>query len=279
MKNLKQSLSQCYGRELEQRKHWYSPAAEAYQQARPRYPSALIDRVAEIAQLRSNSTLLEVGCGPAVATPDFAALGCRITGVEPNPDFHRLARATCAPYSNVELHNCSFEEWALESEQFDAVLAASSFHWIPPDIGYPKAAAALHSKGHLILLWNKELQPRYEVYRQLSPVYEAHAPSLNRTYEDRATQVAILDELGQMAIASGQFQDLVSEWFEVEVTYPIEKYLLLLKSYSPYLKLAPPQQQNLFEGLQQILEQNSDTIQLSYISAFHIARPLKISKT
>ena len=276
MKDLKQTLlDECYGKDLEQRKHWYSPAAaEAYHQVRPRYPQALVDQVVEIAQLSSDSTLLEVGCGPAIATPAFAVLGYRMVCVEPNPDFYRLAQQTCAPYPNVELQNCSFEEWVLAPQTFDAVLAASSFHWISPEIGYPKAAAALHPEGHLILLWNKELQPQYEVYQQLSGVYQTHAPALNRRYEDSMTQVAILNELGQMAIASGQFKDMVSGHVEVEVTYSINQYLLLLNTYSPYLKLEPQQKQHLFAGIRQVLEQNGDTIQLSYVSAFHITQPI-----
>lgn len=274
MKDLKQTLrNDCYGKDLEHRKHWYSPAAEAYQQVRPRYPQALIDQVVDTAQLSADSMLLEVGCGPAIATPAFAALGCRMVCVEPNPDFSRLAEQTCEPYPNVELQNCSFEEWKLTPQTFDAVLAASSFHWIPPEVGYPKAAAALRPDGHLILLWNKELQPRYEVYQQLTEVYQTHAPSLNRSYEDSATQAAILNELGQMAVESGQFKDMIAGHMEVEVTYSIDQYLLLLNTYSPHLKLEPQQKQPLFEGLRQVLEQNGDTIQLSYVSAFHIARP------
>ena len=274
MKDLKQTLlDECYGKSLEQRKHWYSPAAEAYHQVRPRYPQALIDQVVEIAQLSSDSTLLEVGCGPAIATPAFAALGCRMVCVEPNPDFYHLAQQTCKPYPNVELQNCSFEEWELDAGKFDAVLAASSFHWIPPEIGYPKAAAALHPEGYLILLWNKELQPQYEVYQQLSEVYQTHAPSLNRSYEDKATQVAILNELGQMAIESGQFKHMIAAQTQVEVTYSLDQYLMLLNTYSPHLQLELQQKQRLFEGLRQVLEQSGDRIQLSYVSAFQIVRP------
>ncbi len=277
MKDLQQILqNECYGKDLEQRKRWYSPSAEAYYQVRPRYPQALIDRVIEIAQLTAHSTLLEVGCGPAIATPAFAALGCAMVCVEPNGDFYRLAQQACEPYANVELQNCSFEEWPLAAGKFDAVLAASSFHWIPPAIGYPKAAAALRPEGYLILLWNKELQPRYEVFQQLESVYQAHAPQLKRTYEDNATQAAILDQLGQMAIASGQFKDMVTGQVEVEVTYSVDQYLLLLTTYSPHLKLEPQQKQPLFEGLRQVLKQNGDTVQLSYVSMFHIARPQSI---
>jgi hypothetical protein len=113
-----------------------------------------------------NAHLTEKRC--KLATPAFVTLGCAMVCVEPNPDFYRLAQQTCAVYPNVELQNCSFEEWHLEPQRFDAVLAASSFHWIPPEVGYPKAVAALRSEGHLILLWNKELQPSYEVYQQFS---------------------------------------------------------------------------------------------------------------
>jgi putative lipase involved disintegration of autophagic bodies len=60
MKDLKQILQdECYGKDLEQRKRWYSPAAEAYYQVRPRYPQALIDRVVDITQLSGDSILLE----------------------------------------------------------------------------------------------------------------------------------------------------------------------------------------------------------------------------
>jgi cyclopropane fatty-acyl-phospholipid synthase-like methyltransferase len=83
MKDLAQEIRSCSGRDLEERKHWYSPAAEAYNKARPHYPQALVQQVIEIAQLSSESTLLEVGCGPGTATVSFAELDCSITGIEP----------------------------------------------------------------------------------------------------------------------------------------------------------------------------------------------------
>ncbi len=274
MNNLSQILEQhYYGRDLEQRKHWYSPAAEAYYQARPRYPRELIDRILAITHLNSSSSILELGCGPAIATVDFAALGCELVGIEPNPDFYRLGQQVCQVYPNVKLHNCTFEEWELPRQKFDAIVAATSFHWIYPQIGYPKVVTALRPQGQLVLLWNKELQPRFEVYQQLSEVYKIHAPLLDRSYENPQTQVAILDRLGQMAIESGYFQDLVFEWMEVKTHYSIDRYLLLLNTYSNHLKLTPLQQQELFAGLRQVLEHTGETIELFYVSAFQIVRP------
>ncbi|MBV8887649.1 MAG: class I SAM-dependent methyltransferase [Chroococcidiopsidaceae cyanobacterium CP_BM_RX_35] len=271
-KDLKQAISSYTSQDLEQRKRWYSPAAEAYNKTRPRYPEKLIQRVVEIAQLSSNSKILEVGCGPGTATVALAQYGFSMICVEPNPDFYQLVQQNCASYPNVEIQNTSFEEWILETEKFDLVLAASSFHWIPLEVGYLKAANALRADGQLILLWNMELQPRYEVYQDLSEVYKVHAPSLAR-YEEREDQEESLRWLGQVVIDSGKFKELVSEQFECEVTYSVKDYLMLLSTYSPYLKLDSQSRDALFAGLREKIEQNyGGSLELSYLSAFHIAR-------
>jgi SAM-dependent methyltransferase len=70
-----------------------------------------------------------------------------------------MARLNCRSYPSVEVINTPFEKWDLEPEAFDAVLAASSMHWIPSEVAYPKAHSALKNDGHLVLLWNKELRP------------------------------------------------------------------------------------------------------------------------
>jgi hypothetical protein len=80
-----------------------------------------------------------------------------------------------------------------------------------------------------------------------------------------------------MAIESGQFKDMVAGQLEVEVTYSVDQYLLLLTTYSAHLNLEVQQKQCLFAGLRQVLTQNGDTIQLSYVSMFHIARPNVLS--
>ena len=87
------------------------------------------------------------------------ALACAMVCLEPNSDFCAMVRQNCKAYLSVQVINQSFEEWDLEPEAFDAVLAASSMHWIPAEIGYAKASDALKEDGHLILLWNKEPQP------------------------------------------------------------------------------------------------------------------------
>jgi SAM-dependent methyltransferase len=271
--DLKQAIASYSGRDLTQRKNWYSAAAVAYNQARPRYPQALIQQVIAIAQLSSASSILEVGCGPGTATIPFAQLGCSIVCLEPNLAFYRLAQENCNAYPKVDLQNTSFEEWTVEIGKFNAVLAANSFHWISPEISYSKAAQALQGKGYLVLLWNKELQPSYPIYQRLAEIYQAHVPSFAYQYQDAATQGKILRGLGQMVTDSGQFKTVISDHMVLQVTYPVDQYLTLLNTYSPYLNLDEQTREDLFTGLRDCIDQNFDgVLHLSYISAFHIAQ-------
>lgn len=274
MKDWEQQLKDYSGKDLQQRKNWYSEVADAYNKVRPRYPKELISRTVELAKLPFDAIILEVGSGPGIATVPFAQLGFSIICLEPSQEASFLAQQNCATYPFVEITNTTFEEWKLETKRFHAVLAANAWHWVPPEVGYPKAAAALQENGSLILLWNMTPQPPYEVYQALNEVYQLQAPSLAR-YEDRETQQKILQGIGQNVIDSGWFKNLVSEQLPCEITYSIDDYLTLLSTLSPYMMLEPQKRNALFEGLREVLEKSCPrSIQVSYLSAFHIAQKI-----
>ncbi|MEM6403078.1 MAG: methyltransferase domain-containing protein [Cyanobacteria bacterium P01_D01_bin.116] len=255
---------------LEQRKNWYSKVADAYNRTRPRYPQELIHNTLELAKISKNTNILEIGCGPGTATTEFGKLGCSMVCLEPSQESCDLARQNCADFPNVEIINTTFEEWELQPNRFDTVLAATSFHWISPE-GYPKLDQALKDDGNLILLWNKEPQPSYEVYQILDEVYQKQVPSLSR-YEARGTTERILRELGENVVKSGLFKDLVFECVECQRSYTIDDYLTLLSTLSPYIVLDFQQRDDLFNDLRDILRKNlGETIETSYLSGFHIA--------
>lgn len=256
---------------LEQRKNWYSKVADAYNRTRPRYPQEIISRTIELTKLGGDAKILEIGCGPGTATTEFAKLGFSMVCLEPSQESCNLARQNCARFSDVEIINTTFEEWELQTNKFNAVLAATSFHWVSPEIGYPKVEKVLEDNGCLILLWNKEAQPSYQVYQILDEVYQRQVPSLSR-YEDRATQSGILRELGENVVKSGLFKDLIYEYVECHRVYSIDDYLILLSTLSPYIILDSQQGDALFNDLRDTLHKHlGNTIETSYLSAFQIA--------
>lgn len=274
MKDLKFKENQWLSQNAAQRKTWYSSVAQAYHQVRPRYPQKIIEFAVKIAQLPPEAKIMEVGCGPGIATVAFAKLDFSMLALEPSLEMCQLARQNCASYPNVRIQQTLFEEWQPETQTFSTFLAANSFHWIPSQVRYIKAAEVLQDNGSLILLWNLNLQPQYEVYQTLNEVYDIYAPSLVQ-YEDHKKQEEILKELGQNVIESGYFKDLVSKHLPCEITYNTDEYLMLLSTLSPYIGLDSQVRDTLFEGLKEKMEKNyCGKIQLSYLSAVQVAQKI-----
>jgi cyclopropane fatty-acyl-phospholipid synthase-like methyltransferase len=262
---------------LEQRKSWYSNAADAYNRTRPRYPQAIISRVVELTNLSPDSNILELGCGPGTATTSFAKFGCSMTCLEPSLEACEIARQNCIQYPNVEIINTTFEEWELTSTH-DAVLAANSFHWISSEIKYIKTANALKTNGFLILLWNITFKPQDEVYQILHEIYQREAPTLSSTlHQDGGREIheAELGKFGQAIIDSGLYHNLMSEHFSYELTYSIDDYLALLGTFSPCIALESHLRDSLFSSMKQELEKNwGKSFQVPCLASFHIAKKI-----
>ncbi len=257
---------------LQQRADWYVPAAAAYDAVRPGYPAAVIEQVAALAGVGDGSALLELGCGPGTATVAFARLGCAITALEPNPAFVALARERCAGFGRVRIEPLACEQWPVQEQAFDAVLAASSFHWIPAGLGSRTAARALKPAGALILLWNKELQPSLALQERFAASYARFAPHLHRR-ESEAEQEAILAKLAHQLVDPALFTDLRPGHVRIELRYTTEHYLALLSTYSPYLRLEPGPREALFAELRRLIDTEAGgSLELTGFSAFHVAR-------
>ena len=132
----------------------FDQAAELYQDARPEYPAALFERLVEAAKLRRGDRVLEVGPGPGKATLHMVRRGLQVTAVEPGAALAAQARANLAGHP-VEVVNRRFEDWNAQPGEFAAVVAATAWHWLDPDLRYGRAARALRPDGHLAI-WSAQ---------------------------------------------------------------------------------------------------------------------------
>ena len=266
-------ISEYSGKPLGQRSDWYASAAEAYVLARPAYPDMIIKHVISQAGLHQHSRILEIGCGPGTATAAFAKVGCKIDCVEPNPVFCGILQQQFADNSEIRILNSGFEDADVEAGEYDLVLAATSFHWISPAIAYPKAHHALKATGKLALLWNKELLPSKSIFDQLSTCYQGDIADLPK-YETDEEQIDILNQLNQITITSGCFSEFSTCRTITAMNYSTERYLQLLASYSPYLKLDDGVRASLFNCLSRVVNnKHGGNLALRYHSACQIAVP------
>ncbi|MEO0805816.1 MAG: class I SAM-dependent methyltransferase [Cyanobacteria bacterium J06643_4] len=240
----------------ETRRTWYSEAAQAYRQARPRYPDAMVDDVIRTAGLAANSSVFEIGCGPGIATEAFAKRGLVMQSVEPSPAACELARVACQAYPQVTVTNSTFEDFPLAGQTFDAVLAATSFHWVSPEVACKKSAEALRPGGSLILLWATPPQPGVEVCDRIQPIYEQFglADKIRYQLRDHAYYKANFDEFAKTIGDSGFFGHTAVEILSYQSHYSVEKYIALLSTLSDYIALPSTVRSDLFQALSDNLQ-------------------------
>lgn len=119
--------------------------AERYDRARPRYPDALIRRIAAASP---GPGLLVVGSGTGIDARQFQAAGCQVLGVEPD-----ARMAAFAEHHGVPTEVATFEDWDPAGRHFDAVTSGMAWHWVDPVAGAAKAARLLRPGGRLALSW------------------------------------------------------------------------------------------------------------------------------
>lgn len=146
--------------------------AERYHRTRPTYPTALVDRIVAASP---GPDVLDVGAGTGIAAHQFQAAGCRVLGVEPDARMADFARR-----GGVEVEVSTFETWEPAGRQFDAVVAATAWHWVDPVAGAAKAAEVLRPGGRLAMFWHA-FEPPSELVDTFSEVYRRVVPDLPST--------------------------------------------------------------------------------------------------
>lgn len=250
----------------------FDQVADDYDAVRPGYPSALIDDIVTLADLPTNGSLLEIGCGTGQATIPVAQRGYQMICLDIGPALAARAAAKCRSFPNVHIQVGAFEEWTGAAQSFDLVMSATAFHWIPPEIGYPKAAQLLKGSGALAIFSNEHPTPYTDFFANVQEVYQSvvpewSAPQTGTTIEARiaAAASAVND--------TGLFAPVIVRTYPWSQTYTIEQYLKLLTTYSDHRSLAPHKQAQLFEGIATLsATRYGGTIVKPYLAVLYIAK-------
>jgi len=247
----------------------FDQAPEAYDRARPGYPAELVDELLARAGIDSESRILEIGCGTGQLTRLLAPTGATIDCVELSEGMTRLARANLAEFPNVSIHNAAFEEWDGRPASYDLVVSAQAFHWIPPEVGYPKCRSLLSHGGALALIWNLFEPSKDSLDGLVQRVYEREAPELCRRPPHGAeTRIQwTLDELR----ASGCFKEPLLLRYPWTDTFTGDRYADLLRSFSDHRRLDPPKLERLIAGVRTEIEARGGTLDRPQIAVLFFA--------
>jgi SAM-dependent methyltransferase len=255
----------------------FEDVPELYDRVRPTYPDELFAELVAITGMHARSAVLEVGCGTGQATRSLAALGCSVTAIEPGPGLAALARQRLATSPNVEVETSSFEEWDDRGRLFDVVVAASSWHWVDPSIGWRRAHDVLRPGGWMALLGHVVVRRpgEPEVYAETADLHEGFAPGNpdwgHPPLEDevRATE----EGWGPPNDPGGLFGPTIARWYPTVQWFDAEGFADLLRSTSLYRKLDPDTREQLLNAIaERIRTQMGDRASRRYLSVLRVGR-------
>jgi len=232
----------------------FEEIAELYDQVRPSYPEELVEDALALSGIPAGGRILEIGCGPGNATLPFAKRGYRIVGIELGERLAALAVKNCRAYPGVEIQNTAFEDWAIEEKAFDLAISADAFHWIPPEIGYPKVTRALKDSGSAVFFWNVPVDPQTDWSRAIEKVYRERAPQVENP-DKSFTLEWVVGIIKDNLAASGCFGTVTVKQYSWSETYTSEHYLKLLRTFSGHRDLDEDTRNALFAGIHEVLEQ------------------------
>jgi len=203
--------------------------SKRYAQLRLAYHPSVYESV--IAQHKSNGgkldNLLDVGCGPGLATRDLAAYFNHGVGIDPGESMIEVAQSMdikTATSEPVTFKLTSAEEMAgIEDNSIDVITAANAAHWFDMPAFWRRAAQVLRPGGSVALWTSGEMvahsdTPNFvkinEAFKKWQKDYlEAHYGTGNFLVRD-------------------QYKSLVMPWDAIPQTEPFDPASLFRKEWA-----------------------------------------------
>ena len=231
----------------------FDEVPELYDRVRPTYPEQLFADLVAITGIQEGSSVLEVGCGSGQATRSLAALGFSVTAVEPGKGMAALARQRLGCFDNVQVLTSTFEHWDDQGRRFDLLLAAASWHWVEPSIGWPRAHGVLCPGGWMALIGNVVVRRLGEpdLYAETADLHERYCPGNpdwgHPPLEDevRATNAGwgLVEDPGPL------FGLTIVRWYPIVQWFDGAGFADLLRSTSSYRRLEPAVREPLLNAI------------------------------
>jgi SAM-dependent methyltransferase len=250
----------------------FDRVADMYDQFRPGYPEELVDSVIEISGLQKNSRILEIGSGTGKATGLFARRGYAIHCIEPGKNLSAIAARELQEYPLVTYETARFENAQEHLAEFDLVMSAQAFHWIPKEIGYRKASRSLVSGGYLALFWNMHNDSGDHFSVCLERIYRDIAPECDNQGDKEQEQ--IIKERHDEISRSTCFGPVIIRRFPWSHTYPTKEFIGLLHTYSDHLRLPEKIRQQLSQSISEFIDLQGGSIRREYVAVLYMAQKL-----
>jgi SAM-dependent methyltransferase len=251
----------------------FDKVADLYAKVRQGYPAALFGDLGAMGALSPSMRVLEVGCGAGQATVDLADKVRELVALDPGAQLIEAARQRVEHAANVAFVVANFEDYPAEPAAFDLIASAQAWHWIPPQVAYPKAADALAPGGWLAVFGHVPMPPPEPFAAAFKAVVEARFPGAWGQPPPQAAYLPTGPFAGQFD-ASGRFGPAQHRAYDWSWTADAETFGQYLRTDSSYHGIPEAQRFELFDALAAAVDANGGEIPLPWQTHLYAARRL-----
>lgn len=252
-------------------KHTFNAVANEYERFRPSYPLELFQDIIQYSQIEKHDRILEIGCGTGKATSGLVDLGYElITCVELGKNLADITTEKFKHIKSIHVINSAFEDWEDREGSYSLAISATAFHFIQPEIGYPKVSKLLKNKGTAAFFWTVHVPSFDEIYSAIRECYQRFAPQLDDINKPSPDEV--INERLKITEQTNLFDELAVKeyrWFE---EYTSEQFISFLNTHSGHRLLADHIRKSLFNEIKDVIDQYGGVIKKPHLVALFLAR-------
>lgn len=153
---------------------------------------------------------------------------------------------------NVKIITGFFEDWDGPASKFDALISANAWHWIRPEVAYPKAASLLNDNGYLAVFWNfPEIEDK-TISSDIQRITDEKAPAAGglACYYGVSQQVdGLIDKGIEESTKDGLFTHIGTHVLTQKFNMSAEKFVDWIGTYSNIQNLEKKDRENLNKAL------------------------------
>jgi hypothetical protein len=177
-----------------------------------------------------------------------------------------VAQSKLALFPGVEILNADFETWQPRRADYDAVVAFTAFHWIPPELRYLKSAALLRNGGALAVAMTHHVlsEGADPFFLEAQADYDAVGVG-----GDPPGPPESMSGVGAEMEASGLFGVVDERRYLWDIVYTADEYIDVLSTFSPNIAMEDSRRRRLFELLRTRI--GDATVRKTYLATLDVA--------
>lgn len=253
----------------------FDTIAASYEKMRPGYVAELYNALFEYIPINENSSAVEVGIGGGQATLPILQTGCRLTAVEYGENFSELCRRKFADFPKFSVITGKFEDVELGKNEYDLIYSASAFHWVPEEIGYPKAFSMLKSGGAFARFANHPYRDKGNpaLTEEIDRLYDMYYCKFHNKKREVLTEYS-KEQAEERAFTAEKygFADIRYALFFRTRTFSAKEYSALLGTYSDHIAIDEEIRSEFFTEIEKAINRHGGTITIYDTIDLQLAR-------